>query len=89
MPTWIRVRDDITGDEYDLDQRSVRAGVTPIEGYPQHTGPGARPRPAKHAVAKDGTRAEAARAQLVDETAEETNTEPAAPPADTTEENTP
>lgn len=54
MPTYIRVRDDATGHEYDVDERSLRAGMTPIDGYPTNSGPGARPRPAKHRVDKTG-----------------------------------
>lgn len=54
MPTYIRCTDDSTGHEVDVDERSLRPGLTPIPGYPQNFGPGARPRPAKHHVAKDG-----------------------------------
>lgn len=54
MPTYIRVRDDKTGHETDCDERSLRPGLTPIPNYPKNSGPGAKPRPAKHLVAKDG-----------------------------------
>lgn len=54
MPTWIRVRDDITGAEYDIEQSALRGGVTPVEGYPAVEGDGARPRPDKPYVGKDG-----------------------------------
>jgi hypothetical protein len=54
MPTYIRVRDDTTHHEYDVDARSLRPGMTPIDGYPANSGPGAKPRPAKHRVTKDG-----------------------------------
>ena len=46
MPTWIRVRDDSTGHQYDVDIRSLRPGMTPIEGS-ERSGPNARPRRAK------------------------------------------
>lgn len=85
MPNWIRVRDDITGDEYDVHERSLRPGFTPIGDYPPNTGPGARPRPAKIAVAKDGTRA-APKPTAADELVDEPMTAPAVPPADNTEE---
>lgn len=52
MPTWIRVKDNVTGDEYDVEQTSLRAGMTPIEGYPENSGPGALARPPKPLVAK-------------------------------------
>lgn len=54
MPTWIRVRDDITGAEYDVEASAVRGGCTPVEGYPVLSGEGARPRPDKPFVGKDG-----------------------------------
>lgn len=54
MPTYIRVRDDCTGHEVDVDERSLRPGMTPIDGYPTNSGPGAVPRPAKHRVDKTG-----------------------------------
>lgn len=57
MPTWIRVRDDATGAEYDVEQASLRGGLTPIDGYPVLSGDGAQPRPPKPLVAKDGTAA--------------------------------
>lgn len=49
---WIRVRDTSTGHEYDVQERSLRAGMEPIKDYPEHTG--ANPRPTKHYVGKDG-----------------------------------
>lgn len=55
MPNYIRVKDDATGHEYDVDEVSLRHGMTPIDGYPENSGPSARPRPAKHFTAKDGT----------------------------------
>lgn len=55
MPTYIRVRDDSTGHEYDVDEGTLRPGMTPIKDYPANSGPSARPRPAKHLTAKDGT----------------------------------
>lgn len=54
MPTWIRVKDNVTGDEYDVERSALRSGMTPIEGYPENSGPDARPRPAKPLVGKDG-----------------------------------
>lgn len=48
MPTWIRVRDDVTGAHYDVDERSLRPGMTPVDGYPTRTGAMARPRRAKY-----------------------------------------
>lgn len=98
MPTWIRVRDDVTGDEFDVNERSLRRGMTRVEGYPERSGPGARPRPAKLRVAKNGTRippdapTEPAPADAPDNPVlmnPEEPTEPAAEarPADNTEEN--
>lgn len=56
MPTWIRVRDTNTGHEYDLREDAVPAtpGVEVVAGYPTNSGPGARPRPAKHRTTKAG-----------------------------------
>jgi hypothetical protein len=54
MPIYIRVVSDDTGHEYDVDEQSLRPGMTPIEGYPPNSGPGARPRPAKYRVDKTG-----------------------------------
>lgn len=48
MPTWIRVRDDTTGAHYDVEERSLRPGMTPIPGYPKLSGPDAQPRPTKY-----------------------------------------
>lgn len=50
---WVRVKIDGTGHETDVRPCAVREGMTVIEGYPPHRG--ARPRPTKHFVAKDGT----------------------------------
>jgi hypothetical protein len=58
VPIWIRCRDDQTGHEFDATpQQSTRPGVTPIDGYPPNSGPGAKPRPAKAFVGKSGRRA--------------------------------
>ncbi|MET7395622.1 hypothetical protein ABZS66_19240 [Dactylosporangium sp. NPDC005572] len=54
MPNWIRVKDDVTGHEFDVEERALRPGVTPIASYPANSGPNARPRPAKTLVDKDG-----------------------------------
>lgn len=80
MPTWIRVRDDVTGAEYDIEESSLRGGLTPVPDYPVLTGEGVQPRAAKPLVAKDG--APAASAADRDE-------EPPASPADQTEESKP
>lgn len=56
MATFIRVKDDITGDEYDIDPASLRSGLTILEDYPSVTGDGAQPRPAKVHVDKAGNR---------------------------------
>lgn len=53
MPTYVWCKDDSTGHLVDVDERSLRDGLTPVAGYPTNSGPGARPRPAKHHVAKD------------------------------------
>lgn len=49
---WVRVKDDSTGHEYDVQKGALRKGMTPIPGYEVHIGP--RPRPTKHYVGKDG-----------------------------------
>lgn len=57
MPTWLRVRDNTTGHEFDRTPRQVKAlgdAVTVLDKYPPNDGPGARPRPAKHRVTKAG-----------------------------------
>jgi hypothetical protein len=56
VPTWIRVRDTSTGHETDIDERSMRHGLEPLNDprYPNLTGAGATPRPPKHFRAKDG-----------------------------------
>lgn len=58
MPTFIRVRDKSTGHTYDIDERSFREDkhlkINAPKQYPDLTGPGARPRPAKHRTDKAG-----------------------------------
>lgn len=57
MPTWVRVRDPITGHQYDLHERDLRVRegrVEVVADYPANTGLTARPRPAKHRVSKSG-----------------------------------
>lgn len=54
MPTYIRVVDDQTGHEVDVDEQSLRPGMTPIPNYPTVSGPNARPRPPLYHTAKDG-----------------------------------
>jgi hypothetical protein len=56
MPTWIRVKDDATGDEYDIDPASLRGGMTVLKHHPMLTGDGALPRPTKVHVDKAGNR---------------------------------
>lgn len=58
MPKWIWVRDEKTGHEYDVEERALRPGMVPVEGVPVNEGEGARPRPAKHFMGKDGRAAE-------------------------------
>lgn len=57
MPTWIRVRNRLTGAEYDVEAHSLPLadGVERVPGYPELTGPGAQPRPAKHHTSKSGS----------------------------------
>jgi len=64
MPTWIRVRDTSTGGEYDVEAHSLplAPGVERVPGYPDLSGSGARPRPAKHHTSKSGRRAPRRRA---------------------------
>jgi hypothetical protein len=52
VATWVRVRDDTTGAVYDVDERSIRAGMTVLTGYPKLSGPYARPRPTKYPPAE-------------------------------------
>jgi hypothetical protein len=80
-PTWIWVRDDTTGVHYDVDERAVRAGMTPVDGYPPNSGPGARPRSAKPFVDKAGQPATPVHAD-----SDEPDTDTPATPADNTEE---
>ena len=56
MGTFIRVKDDITGDEYDIDPASLRGGMTVLKDYPPVTGDGAQPRATKVHVDKAGNR---------------------------------
>lgn len=80
MPTWIWVRDDTAGAHYDVEERALRPGMTPVEGYPSNSGPGARPRRTKPFVDKDGTPGVPA-----SDTPPATDENPA-PPAEHTEE---
>jgi hypothetical protein len=82
MPNWIWVRDDTTGVHYDVEERALRAGMTPVPGYPANSGPGARPRQAKPFVDKAGQPATPVPAADSDEP--DNNT--AATPADDIEE---
>lgn len=93
MAKWIRVRDNQTGDEFDINERSVRPGLTVLDDYPENTG--RHPRPAKIRRDKDGNRAafdapDAADEPTVDRVIvmnPEVPTDPAeASPADNTEE---
>jgi hypothetical protein len=82
MPNWIWCRDDTTGAHYDVEESALRSGMTPVEGYPTNSGPGARPRETKPFIGKDG---------LPGVPAERTEAEPdainpPATPADNTEE---
>lgn len=59
MPKWIRVRDESTGHEFDVSERSMGEGIeglVPLNhtDYPDLEGPGARPRPARTRVTKNG-----------------------------------
>lgn len=56
MPKWIRVRDTSTGHEFDVTPRALAEGLEPLNhpDYPDLDGPGARPRPARVRVTKDG-----------------------------------
>lgn len=64
MPEWVRVRDESTRHEYDVEASTLpRAGLTVIEGYPENKGPGAKARPAKPHVGKDGQPASTKQAQ--------------------------
>ena len=83
MATFIRVKDDVTGDEYDIDPASLRAGVTVLKDYPLVTGDGAQPRPAKVHVDKAGNRTPLTPSPPATEPESETATP--APPADNKE----
>lgn len=78
MPNWIWVKDDVTGAHYDVEERALRSGMTPVEGYPANSGPGARPRRTKPLINKAGHAATPARPEPAD-------TDPASP-ADNNEE---
>jgi hypothetical protein len=59
MPRYTRVRDVATGHHYDLGEKRLavllkRGAVEVLDGYPILSGPGARPRRAKHFVDKAG-----------------------------------
>lgn len=50
MPTWIRVKDKRTRHQYDVDERAFREDLHErlnSDRYPDLSGPGKRPRPAK------------------------------------------
>ena len=91
MGTFIRVKDDITGDEYDIDPASLRGGMTVLKDYPPNTGDGAQPRPPKMHVDKAGNRVllnpppPEPEAEATEPDEPETIAEPAMP-ADKTEE---
>lgn len=91
MPTWIWVRDDVTGAHYDVEERSLRDGMTPVEGYPVRSGPNARPRRAKpltDLVGQPTTPAHAAApTDEVDEAPADADNEPATTPAQPAESN--
>jgi hypothetical protein len=82
MPNWIWVEDDVTGARYDVEERALRSGMTPVEGYPKNSGPGARPRAVKPFVDKAGQPATPARTEPADS---DDTTSPATP-ADNIEE---
>lgn len=50
--TWVRVRDEGTGHEYDVQESAVRAGMTVLPDRGRHVG--LRPRPTKHFTGLDG-----------------------------------
>lgn len=59
MPTFTRVRDKTTGHTFDVGERRLavlkkRGGVEVLTDYPVLSGPGVRPRRAKHFVDKAG-----------------------------------
>jgi len=57
VPHWVRVRDTKTKHQFDVEKRSLRPGLEPLDDpdrWPDLTGPMARPRPAKPHVGKDG-----------------------------------
>lgn len=73
MAHWIRVRDTITGHEFDVDKSALHPGLKPLDDparYPDLIGDGAVPRPAKPFVGKAGEPATPATttADAVDET---------------------
>lgn len=87
MPTWIRVRDETTGHEIDIHPASLRPGLVELTDYPPNTGPDARPRPAKHRVAKNGSTA-TPRTRRRDTPPDEQPTTPPPPPSAATPEGT-
>lgn len=58
MPSFVRVRDKVTGHEYDLAAGAFdpdkHARVNAPKQYPDLSGPAARPRPVKHRTDKAG-----------------------------------
>lgn len=71
MPTWVRVRDAVTGHEYDVAAETLpRDGLDPVKDYPENSGLTARPRPAKHRTTK-GRKATTTEAGQSAETTEE------------------
>lgn len=55
MPTWVWVRDESTGHQFDVEASTLpRTGLTPVDGVDPIEGPGAQPRTAKPFVGKDG-----------------------------------
>lgn len=83
MPKWIWVRDTATGHQFDVEESALRPGLEPMNSpnYPDLEGPGARPRPAKPFVAKDG---KTPRPGTPATKSAANDTSPAAPPADRT-----
>lgn len=68
MPTWVRVRDAVTGHEYDVAEETLpREGLEPVKDYPENSGLTARPRPAKHRTSK-GRRATSEAVESADTT---------------------
>lgn len=59
MPTWLRVRDNDTGHEYDVAEGDPRIGKSMelVKDYPPNSGRTATPRPPKHRVHKGAAKA--------------------------------